>query len=138
MTALASPVANAGDVTLTLGDWVLWLKRQRRLLPLLREAALERLLLHRAREAGLAVPDADLQAAADHFRRRHGLSSATQTFTWLEREGLSLDDLEAALERDLLVDRLRDHVTPRPRRRAPRRPPRALRPPPPAADPRRP
>jgi parvulin-like peptidyl-prolyl isomerase len=105
------PAAKLADVTLSLGDCLVRLKERCRLQPLLRDMVLEAFLLRRASEAGLAVSTEQLQAAADDFRRRQGLRSAEQTNAWLLREGLSVQNLEAALERDLLVARLREHVT---------------------------
>jgi parvulin-like peptidyl-prolyl isomerase len=105
------PAAKLADVTLSLRDCLLRLKQRRQLQPLLRAAAIEEFLLRQAAEAGLAVSTEQLQSAANDFRRRQGLSSAEQTSAWLAREGLSVLDLEAVLERDLLVARLREHVT---------------------------
>jgi predicted double-glycine peptidase len=56
-----------------------------------------------AHEAGLSVSDGELQQAADHFRQSHGLTSAERTRQWLAREGLTVDEFEAGLERDLLL-----------------------------------
>jgi len=105
------PAAKLADVTLSLRDCLLRLKQRRQLQPLLREAAIEAFLLRQAGDAGLAVSTEQLQSAADAFRRRQGLNSAEQTNAWLAREGLSVMNLEAVLERDLLVARLREHVT---------------------------
>lgn len=107
----AIPVVALGESALSLRDWLLWLKRQRRLAPLLRAAVLDQLLLHLAEEAGLSVSDAELQNAADATRRQLGLTSAAQTHAWLKREGLSPNDFETSLEHDLLGEKLRDHVT---------------------------
>ena len=105
------PAAKLADVTLSLGDCLLRLKERCRLQPLLRDMVIEAFLVGRAAEAGLTIATEDLQTAADDFRRRQGLRSAEQTNAWLAREGLSVRDLEAVLERDLLVARLREHVT---------------------------
>ena len=45
------------------------------------------------------------------FRRRHGLNTAADTQAWLSARGMSLDDLQANLEHDLLAARLRRHLT---------------------------
>ena len=52
-----------------------------------------------------------MQRAADAFRHRHGLQTEDQTRAWLEGQRLSVLDFEATLERDLLLDKLRDRVT---------------------------
>jgi len=105
------PAAKLADVALSLRDFLLRLRDRLQLQPLLREAVLEAVLLRQAGEAGLAVSTEQLQSAANAFRRRQGLHTAEQTNAWLAREGLSSMDLEAALERELLVARLREHVT---------------------------
>ncbi len=56
--------------------------------------------------AGWTVSTAELQAAADAFRRRLGLESAERTREWLAAQGLSLREFEAALERRLVSVRL--------------------------------
>ncbi len=105
------PAAKLSDTTLSLSDFLLRLKQRRKLHSLLREAVVEAFLLRQASEAALTVSAEQLQSAADAFRRRQGLNSAEQTSVWLAREGLSVTDLEAVLERDLLVARLREHIT---------------------------
>src|SRR5262245_43442842 len=101
-------VANGDHVapaapTLTAPTFLHWLKRRRRLRPLLQEALAESLLLVHARATGLTVNDADLQSAADRFRYRNGFTTAEQTHRWLSQEGLTIEDFEASLERELIV-----------------------------------
>ncbi len=104
-------VASVAGVSVSLDDWLNSLKRRGRLVRLVREAAVVRLVLQRAAEAGLAVTDTELQAAADVVRRRYGLTSAADTNAWLAREGLSLDEFEQNLEADLLAEKFKDHLT---------------------------
>jgi parvulin-like peptidyl-prolyl isomerase len=111
MHDLQAPAVTLGDVSLTPTDFLRRLHRRGRLLPLLREAAVEQFLLDEAARLGLAVTAQELQAAADDFRRRRGLASADAAHAWLARERLSAHDLEAALERDLLLEKLKDHLT---------------------------
>jgi parvulin-like peptidyl-prolyl isomerase len=82
-----------------------------KLQPLLRELSIDQQLLRRAEDLGLGVTTAELQSAADEFRRHKGLTSAAETTAWLERERLTVADLEDALKQDLLVAKLRNHVT---------------------------
>jgi putative peptide maturation system protein len=107
----SSPAAKLAGTTMSLRDGLVRLKQRRQLQPLLREVVLEEYLVQQAATVGLAISTEQLQSAADAFRRRHGLHSAEQTSAWLARDGLSILDLEAVLERDLLVARLREHVT---------------------------
>jgi parvulin-like peptidyl-prolyl isomerase len=111
MPDLQTVIATAGGVSLLLGDLLRSLHRRGRLRSLALEALAEQITLHAAAEAGLSVSDAELQKAADRFRYRHGLTAAEQTQQWLTREGLTIEDFEAGLERDLLLDKFKRHVT---------------------------
>jgi parvulin-like peptidyl-prolyl isomerase len=79
--------------------------------PLVREALAEQLIRQQAQAAGLTADAPALQAAADAFRRRHGLLSAADTHAWLRRQNLSLPDFEARLEQQLVAEKFRDHLT---------------------------
>jgi parvulin-like peptidyl-prolyl isomerase len=111
MTDLRSVVVSSGGLSLSLRDWLVYLKQRGRLLPLLRQGAVDHVVARRAAEAGLAVTAAELQAAANAFRRRHGLTSAADTHAWLARQRLTVDDFERSLEADLLAAKFRDHLT---------------------------
>jgi parvulin-like peptidyl-prolyl isomerase len=106
-----TPAGTLAGVSLSPHDLLVRLHRQRRLVPLLREAVAEEFLLLQVKQAGLTVSDEDLQQAADRFRHRHGLTGAEQTRQWLAREGRSVEDFEATLERDLLVAKFKQHLT---------------------------
>jgi PPIC-type PPIASE domain len=84
---------------------------RRKLLPLLRAATIESLLIQHAEDANLAVTGTELQTAADEFRQQIGLSSVKDFQVWLEHERLSLSNFEDALKRDLLLVKLRDYLT---------------------------
>lgn len=81
-----------------------------RLLPMLTEAFAENTCLCAARDVGLAVSDSELQRAANDFRHRRGLTSADQTREWLVRQQLSVLDLEETMERELLIEKFKDHL----------------------------
>jgi parvulin-like peptidyl-prolyl isomerase len=107
----APPAVTLGGVSLPATDFLHLLHQRGRLLPMLREAAVEQLLLRHAAQAGLTVAPEELQRAADHFRQRHGLASAEKTHAWLGQQHLSVADFEAPLERDLLIEKFKDHLT---------------------------
>ncbi|HEV3023173.1 MAG TPA: peptidylprolyl isomerase [Pirellulales bacterium] len=110
-TDLNVSVGTVAGAPLSLHDVLRGLHRHRHLLPLLKEAAAERVLLQHAAREELSVSDTELQQAADQFRHRHGLSGAEQTHRWLAREGLTIEDFEAGLERELLLAKLKQHLT---------------------------
>jgi hypothetical protein len=103
-------VVSLGELSVSLHDCLAALQRRARLLPLLREVVVEEFLLQRAAELGLVVAREELQRAADAFRRRHGLTGAEQTQAWLRQQGLSVAAFEQVVERDLLLDKLKDHL----------------------------
>jgi hypothetical protein len=104
-------IASLPETQLTFGGLLKWLNTQGRLGPLVREALAARFVRDQARKADLSATAEELQAAADHWRRRHGLYSAADTQAWLLAQGLSVDDFEARLEQDLLAAKLRSHLT---------------------------
>lgn len=106
----ALPAATIGDDSVTLLDFLHHLQRRGRLQLLLQEAAVEQFLVQQAVQAGLTVPSEELQQAADLLRRRQGLTAAEQTHAWLAQQHLSVFDFETALERDLLLDKLKEHL----------------------------
>ena len=110
MSTTAPPIATLGDVSVALPDLLHHLQRRGRLQSLLQEAVEEQFLVQQATQAGLAVSPQELQRAADFVRRRQGLASAEQMHAWLTRQQMSVVDFEDALERDLLIDKLKDHL----------------------------
>lgn len=107
MNALDTTIASLANSRLTLGEFLGRLQVQARLAPLVREALTQQYLLDQARAAGLAVTVAELQQAANAYRRNAGLHSAAATHAWFTQHGLSVDDFEAGLEESLLVAKLR-------------------------------
>jgi hypothetical protein len=111
MSTLDVTIASLPGAQLSLGVLLTKLHLQGQLRPLVLEALADRLVQEEARREGLSIPADDLQAAADLFRRRHGLSTAADTHAWLLGRGLSVDDFEARLEESLLADRFKQHLT---------------------------
>lgn len=63
-----------------------------------------------ARQAGIELTTAELQAAADRFRIANKLASAEATQAWLQERHLSIDDFEYTIVQDLLARRLAIHL----------------------------
>jgi parvulin-like peptidyl-prolyl isomerase len=104
-------LASVAGTRLSLAGLLGWLHTHGRLGPLVREALAAQLIQQQARHAGLSATDEELQAAADAFRRRHGLHTAADTQAWLAARSLSVDDFEAALQQEVLAAKLRSHLT---------------------------
>lgn len=106
----STPAARLGDINVSLHSLLRREHTKGELVPWLRRAATEALLLEHARSLGLRVEDSALQKAADHFRRRNRLLSAADTQAWLAERRISAEDFESTLENDLLFAKLRQHV----------------------------
>lgn len=76
-----------------------------------REALGIAIVLDAAKAEGINPSDADLQKAADSFRKEMGLSRASDTFEWMEERGLTTEDLEELARRKYASDQLRAIVT---------------------------
>src|SRR5437016_2023103 len=91
--------ARTAEVGVAARDVLGLLHRRQQLKPLLWAALAEKVAITAARTAGLTIPDAELQQAADRFRYRHGLSTAEDTRRRLAGQFLTVEDWEAGLER---------------------------------------
>src|SRR5262245_45594852 len=111
MNTLETPVASLPGVSLSLGQLLQTLHAQGRLRPINVEALAGQLVQEQARQAGLSVTAEELQAAADAFRRAHGLHTAAATRAWLGGQGLTAADFEAGLGERLLAARLKQRQT---------------------------
>jgi peptidyl-prolyl cis-trans isomerase C len=104
------PAAQQGKTVLTLQDFLHREHQEGRLLPWLRRATRDAFLVDQARLLGLGVEDEELQRAVDFFRRSRDLTTADATHAWLKEQRLTQDDLEAAIERRLLITKLKLQV----------------------------
>ncbi|MGB8702456.1 MAG: peptidylprolyl isomerase [Thermosynechococcaceae cyanobacterium] len=64
----------------------------------------------KAQEVGLRVETEELQKAADVFRLKNNLISANETLLWMKKNGFSVDDLEALVYRDVLINKLSEYL----------------------------
>jgi parvulin-like peptidyl-prolyl isomerase len=65
----------------------------------------------KAAALGLKIQDEELQELADNFRKIHGLITADDTYSFLNRRGLTEDDFEEFCETTLLMMSLRDNLS---------------------------
>jgi parvulin-like peptidyl-prolyl isomerase len=63
-----------------------------------------------AREQGIEIKPAELQQAADMFRLTNRLQSVEQTWLWLQKHGLSLDDFEKLIYTSVVSSKLAQHL----------------------------
>jgi parvulin-like peptidyl-prolyl isomerase len=63
-----------------------------------------------ADEAGIKVETEELQEAADRFRSMYALQSSDETWAWLQKHGLSLDDFEELIYNNVISGKLAQHL----------------------------
>lgn len=63
-----------------------------------------------AKEQDIQVEPAELQQAADNFRLTNALANADETWLWLQKHSLSLDEFEALIYTSVLSSKLAQHL----------------------------
>jgi len=74
------------------------------------EIIMNKEVVKKAKDLGIQVSDEQLQEFSDSYRKVTGLQSADDTFNYLKKEGLTLDDFEAYCETKILMDLIKDHL----------------------------
>ncbi|MBD2163425.1 peptidylprolyl isomerase [Calothrix membranacea FACHB-236] len=77
---------------------------------LLEAIANHKIISNTAREAGIKVEVEELQQAADALRAANRLIKAEDTWNWLQKHYLSLEDFEQLAERNLISVKLAHHL----------------------------
>jgi parvulin-like peptidyl-prolyl isomerase len=86
------------------------LKLSCRVPELTEQIIVRRIIQEEAAKAEIKLEVSELQAAADDFRSRNGLTSARSTQMWLSINQLSLDEFENIVRLELLSDKLKELV----------------------------
>ncbi len=76
----------------------------------LESIATRKIIEQEAKKAGIQIGLEELQRAADSLRLANQLLKAEDTWAWLEKYHLSLDDFEAIAENNLLSAKLANHL----------------------------
>jgi hypothetical protein len=77
------------------------------LMPQLVDAVIDqKIIAAEAQAAVITVTPEELQQAADRLRRQHQLLGAEETFAWLDRHQMSIEDLEEMARLTWLADKL--------------------------------
>jgi parvulin-like peptidyl-prolyl isomerase len=77
---------------------------------ILEAIATRKLITDEAEKAGIKIETEELQQAADNLRLANQLMKAEDTWAWLEKYHLSLDDFEAIAQTNLLSAKLANHL----------------------------
>ncbi|MBN3880811.1 MULTISPECIES: peptidylprolyl isomerase [unclassified Nostoc] len=69
-----------------------------------------KIIIDSAQEADIKVETGELQEAADSLRMMNKLENAENTWSWLQKHGLSLDDFEELVYYNVLSSKLAEHL----------------------------
>jgi parvulin-like peptidyl-prolyl isomerase len=61
-------------------------------------------------ELGITVSEDELQAAGDIFRQEYKLLDAAETFSWLDRQRITVQDWSQGIQVTLLTKKLKEHL----------------------------
>jgi len=82
------------SITITNEDILKEVKLSCKIPEIVEQIVSRKIITSAAEEAGIKVETEELQKAADLFRLMNKITSAEETWTWLEKHSLSLDDFE--------------------------------------------
>lgn len=80
-------------------------------IPSIVEAFITRKIVARiAEERGIKVEPSEIQQAADSLRLKNNLTSATATWSWLQKHSMSLDDFEEVVYTNVISSKLAEYL----------------------------
>ncbi|QYX33840.1 peptidylprolyl isomerase [Sphaerospermopsis torques-reginae] len=97
-------------ITITKEDIFQQVKLSLQIPELVEQIVSRKIILAAAEEAGIKVEVEELQKAADFLRLTNKLTSAEDTYKWLEKHGLSVDDFEEIIYTNLISGKLTQHL----------------------------
>ncbi|MBW4687451.1 MAG: peptidylprolyl isomerase [Komarekiella atlantica HA4396-MV6] len=98
------------SITVTNEDIFQQVKLSCKIPEIIEQIVSRKVIISAAEEAGIKVETEELQKAADLFRLMNKLTSAEETWTWLEKHSLSLDDFEEIVYSDVVFGKLSQHL----------------------------
>jgi parvulin-like peptidyl-prolyl isomerase len=97
-------------ITITSEDILHQVKLSCKIPSLIEEIVTRKIIASAAAEAGIKVETEELQKAADNIRLMGKLKSADDTWAWLQKHGLSLDDFEELIYNNVISGKLAQHL----------------------------
>ena len=113
-------IVRIDDEELGIEEFVRILKLTGRFETLLDEIVRDKLAVHAAKKAGVAVSAAEIQERADQFRRVLGLHRAADMNHYLDAQGVTLDEFEAFITDSLYQEKMMERVCRNPEQHAER------------------
>ncbi|MEA5526900.1 peptidylprolyl isomerase [Nodularia spumigena] len=96
-------------ITITKEDIFQQVKLSCKIPELVEQIVSRKIILAAAEEAGIKVETEELQKGADLLRLTNKLTSADDTWKWLEKHGLSIDDFEQIVYTNIIIGKLSQH-----------------------------
>jgi parvulin-like peptidyl-prolyl isomerase len=97
-------------ITITSEDILHQVKLSCKIPSVIEEIITRKIIASAAEEAGIKVEIEELQKAADNIRIMGKLKSADDTWAWLQKHGLSLDDFEEVIYNNVISGKLAQHL----------------------------
>jgi parvulin-like peptidyl-prolyl isomerase len=97
-------------ITITSEDILHQVKLSCKIPSVIEEIVTRKIIASAAAEAGIKVETEELQKAADSIRLMGKLKSADDTWAWLQKHGLSLDDFEEVIYNNVISGKLAQHL----------------------------
>ncbi|MEO1375386.1 MAG: peptidylprolyl isomerase [Cyanobacteria bacterium J06635_10] len=97
-------------ITITNEDILEQVKLSGRITEIIDEILQRKMILESAQEAGIELRDEALQKTADAMRLMNGLESVEDTWAWLEKNYISIDDFEQIAYNGLISANLAKHL----------------------------
>ncbi|MBD2385076.1 peptidylprolyl isomerase [Cylindrospermum sp. FACHB-282] len=97
-------------ITITKEDIFQQVKLSCRIPEIIEQVLSQKVIIAAAEEAGIKVETEELQKAADLLRLTNKLTSADDTWKWLEKHRLSIDDFEEIVYHGVICGKLSQHL----------------------------
>ncbi|NET65937.1 MAG: peptidylprolyl isomerase [Moorea sp. SIO1G6] len=97
-------------ITITKDDILEEVKQSGKIPEIIEGITTRKLIAAAAAEAGITVETEELQDAADKFRIVSQLGSAEETWAWLEKHGMTLEEFEAMVYNGAISGKLAKHL----------------------------
>ncbi|MUG94312.1 peptidylprolyl isomerase [Scytonema sp. UIC 10036] len=100
----------SGIITVSFEEIIHQIKLDCQIPSKIEDVVYRQIIISKAEEIGIQVEPKDLQQAADNFRQINQLWNASDTWLWLQKHGLSLDEFEELVRIRLLFSKLAQHL----------------------------
>ncbi|BAY89416.1 MULTISPECIES: peptidylprolyl isomerase [unclassified Tolypothrix] len=97
-------------ITISNQDILHIVKQYRQIPDLIEKIITHKIIETTVSEIGIQVETEELQEAADNFRLMNALETSEDTWKWLDKHALSLDDFEELVYHNLLANKLAQHL----------------------------